>query len=95
MATIIPVGSKLLVLPLEKQNYITEAGIEIAGSELNQSKVIEVGEQLSEVFKKGDIVIHPESAGISQPYKGKIHLWLDGQAPNLGGDVWGKIVKDK
>ena len=78
MKSIKPLGENLLVLPLPKETHSTEAGIQITDTTIAKAKVIEVSEQLKDLYKKGDIVLYAENAGISQYYKSQNCLWLNG-----------------
>ncbi len=82
-----PVGSKLLVLPLETENYVTESKIELVEAELERAKVMEVSDELSDVYKVGDVVLYPKKLGSLQIYNGKKCLWING-AGYPSGDVW-------
>lgn len=88
---LIPQGTKLLVLPLSTENKKSEGGLEIVNTELSEGEVVEISKELSEIYKKGDVVLYQKGTGVSQMYKHKPHLWIDGKgAPH--GDVW-SIVK--
>ena len=82
-----PVGSKLLVLPLETENYVTESKIELIEAELERAKVVEVSDELSDIYKVGDVVLYPKKLGSLQIYEGKKCLWING-AGYPSGDVW-------
>jgi len=85
-----PVGSKILVLPLESKNYVTDTNIELVETELARAEVVEVSDDLSHIYKQGDIVMHPEKSVVLQIYNGKKCLWLNGMGfPN--GDIWAII----
>ena len=89
-----PVGSKLLVLPVETKNYVTESKIELVESELSQAEVVEISDELSAIYKVGDVVLLPNKAGVLQIYNGKKCLWING----LGypsGDVWAIVSEEK
>ena len=74
-----PVGSKLLVFPLETKNYVTNTNIELVETELARAKVMEVSEELSHIYNVGDIVMFPDKAGVLQIYNGEKCLWLNGE----------------
>jgi co-chaperonin GroES (HSP10) len=89
MTRLQPLGSKILVIPITGQeNHTTKYGIELVEVELSRASVVEVGTGVSEIFKKGDIVIFPKSRGTAKHYQGKPHLFIDGNPVNNGGDVW-------
>jgi co-chaperonin GroES (HSP10) len=90
---IIPDGRKLLVLPIAAKEdslngIIIPAGV--ATADLSEAEVVEVSKDLSDKFKKGDIVMHPSKSGLGQLYQGKLHLWLREEI----GEIWG-VVSDE
>ncbi len=93
MSKITPVGSRIIVAPLPKANFKTEAGIDIT-EELDRGKVIEVSEELKDLYKKGDVVMYSEGAGVAQYYKQQQCLWLNGEGQPRG-DIWGTIENEK
>lgn len=94
MKKIKPNGSKLIVHPLPSKETTTEGGMVVMDLELEEGEVVEVSNEYSDRYKEGDIVLYPKGAGISLPnYKKKNCLWLNGQAPDQGGDVWGIVTE--
>jgi co-chaperonin GroES (HSP10) len=93
---IIPLGNRILVIQMKKENYITETKIELVDNSLSCGEVIEFSSTFEGVYKKGDIILYSKDAGTVQTYNGKTHIWLNGQG-HYGGDVWAIIgnVKDK
>lgn len=91
-----PLGNRILVLPVKKENYITETKIELVDNTLVTGEVVEFSPMFKDVYKKGDIVLYPKDAGISQTYNGKTHIWINGLGAT-DGDVWAIIgnVNDK
>jgi len=77
MKEIKPIGANLLVLPLPQESHQTESKVIIIDNKLSKAKVMEVSDEYSTIYKKGDVVIYPESAGISQYYKQQNCLWLN------------------
>ncbi len=75
--TIVPVGKNIIVLPLPKENHTTESNIEIIDNTLAKAKVMEVSDEFSHIYKKGDVVIYTANSGISQYYKQQQCLWLN------------------
>ena len=73
-----PIGENLLVFPLPKETHTTEAGIKITDTTIAKAKVLEVSEEYKDVYTVGDIILYAENAGISQYYKQKNCLWLNG-----------------
>ena len=85
-----PVGSKILVEQLKAENYVTETNIEIVEGSMSRGKIVELSEELSKIYKKGDVVLYPEKSGVLQIYNGTQCLWLNGQGfPQ--GDIWAII----
>lgn len=89
MNKITPLGSRILVAPLPKATFVTETSIQLTES-LERGKVMEVSPEISNLYKKGDIVMFSEGAGIGQYYKQQQCLWLDGSR-----DIWGIIEEEK
>lgn len=89
-----PMGTKLIVFPIDKQNEISESGLELVNLVLQYGEIIEVGLEVMDVYKKGDIIIYPAERGNTQHYQKKNMLWLDGKPFTSGGDVWA-IVTDE
>jgi hypothetical protein len=87
-----PVGTKLLVHQLENQNYVTEGNIELIDSVMARAEVIEVSDDLSSIYKPGDIVLFPEKIGSLQMYNGKKCLWINGEGYPKG-DVWAVVTE--
>lgn len=94
--TIKPLGNRILVLPVKKENYITESNIELVGNSLVAGEVVEFSSKFEGVYQKGDIILFPKDAGSSQSYNGKNHLFLNGEGATYG-DVTAIIgnVNDK
>ena len=89
-----PVGTKLLVLPLSQEEYVTESNIHLIESELERAEVVEVSDEIADVYKVGDIVLYPKSIGSLQIYNGKNCLWING-AGYPSGDVWAIATESK
>lgn len=95
MIKITPVGTKILVKPLKKEETVLKSGIIANDFNLENGEVVEVSEYLKDVYKVGDILMYPEGSGISHFYKKHGHcLFLNGQEfPQ--GDVWAIITEEK
>jgi co-chaperonin GroES (HSP10) len=93
MNKIVPIGNKVLVLPLEKKEEIHNGIIHTAVSyaDLGHGKVVEVSPQLAHLYQVGDTVLYNGKAGIGQHYKGKLHLWLFHR--DVDGDIWGTVTE--
>lgn len=88
-----PQGTKLIVHEMPMDNFVTEGNIEIANLELAMGEVLEVPNELAEIYAKGDKVLFSKGAGMTIPYDRKPCLFLDGRGqPN--GDVIAKIIND-
>ena len=90
---LIPQGERLLVEPLNVENHVTEGGIELINQTLETAKVVEVSEEFYNVYKKGDTVILPREAGISQMYNGKSCKWVNGKG-HPQGDIFAIVTED-
>lgn len=89
---ITPVGAKLLVRPLPKEDEVLDSGIimpGVANANLMRGEVVAVSSQIKELYKIGDVVLYPEKKGTAQVINQVAHLWLDTE-PNLN-EVWGII----
>lgn len=90
MQTIKPVGQKLIVFPLKSQETEMEAGIVVSDLQLQRGEVIEVSDELKDLYSAGDTIIFPINSGTSCPnYKGKMCLWI---TSNI--DVWGIVTEE-
>lgn len=88
-----PVGQKILVLPIQQKNYVTETNIEIVEKDLAKGEVVEVSEEYADLYKKGDIVVYSRHAGVSQQYNGKSCICLNAKgAPE--GDIWFIVTEE-
>ena len=89
-----PVGRKMLVEPLNEENYKTSVGIELVQLEFTKAKVIEVSREYSKMYIPGDIIVISSNSGTGQMYNGKNCLWIDAKsAPD--GDVWFIVREDE
>lgn len=98
MQTIKPEGSMLIVFPLPKEESETDKGITVMDFAMVRAEVLEVSDAWSNRYKKGDIVLFPESEGIGKSlhYQKKSCLWINGRAfGDEGGDVWGVLTETK
>lgn len=84
---IIPVGTKLIVEPLDKEEEKSEGGLTLINSNLSEGKVVAVSDQIKDFYKEGDIVLYPSKKGVVEPVNGKIYHWLDSNV-NLE-EIWG------
>ena len=92
MITLQPQGDKIIVLPIQSENFKTESGLEIVDTELSEGEVLEVSPDLSHIYKVGDTILFPKGAGNSVMYQKKLCLFLNGTgAPK--GDVWSIVTK--
>lgn len=94
-----PVGQKVLVLPLKKQEEKVNETSEIILAEtvnanLSEGIVEAVGESVSKIYKKGDKVLFPSGAGAGQFLNGKHYLWLDGGDDKVLSNIWGIVEKE-
>lgn len=94
MNKIQPVGRLILVEPINREDTQTESGLTVI-DKTQLGKVIELSDEFADVYKKGDIVAYSEGAGHGVFYKGKAHLYLNGNGWGNGGDVWSIVTLDK
>jgi co-chaperonin GroES (HSP10) len=84
-----PVGTKILVSAIEKQEEkigsILIPGT--ANAELSYGKIEAVSESISDVFEVGQTVLFPSGKGAVQYVGGLPYIWLDAN-PDLS-EVWG------
>lgn len=83
-----PFGNRLIVLPISNEYQKTEGGIEV-NNDLLEGQILEVSDDLKELFKVDEIVLYQKDCGQSQYYQGKACLWL-----NTNSDIWG-VVSEK
>lgn len=95
MTVIKPLGAKILVKKIDKPNHVTKTGIEVVGMELAYGEVLEVGNEVEHLIKKGDTVMFPSGAGHGELYNGVHCLWLTALPPNQNGDLWGICYDDE
>jgi len=88
-----PIGLKLLVLPIQTENYKTESGLEIVGNILEEGEVVAVSDFLKDIYSKGDIIVYPKDSGSPYFYNGQNYKVLNGQEMPQG-DVWFIKTKD-
>jgi co-chaperonin GroES (HSP10) len=84
---IIPVGNKILIEELSKEEEKSEGGIDLVNSALSEGRVVAVSSQLNGVYNVGDIVLFPAKKGTEEPFMGKLYKWLDAE-PSFG-EIWG------
>ena len=87
MEKISPQGNTILVLPIKKENTVSEGNIEMV-SVLNHAEIVELSENFEGVYEKGDVVLLSDGAGRGHLYNGKMHQFVDGRGMYDGGDVW-------
>ncbi len=85
-----PVGNKLIVHPLPKQEEELASGIIVsaaANAELLEGEIVAVSPQIKDLYQVGQIVLYPNRKGVGQIFNGKPYLWLDAET-NLQ-EIWG------
>lgn len=89
-----PMGTKIIVQTFVKEHEKTDGGIIAVDFELERGSIVEVGTDVSHLYKKGDIVLFPEGSGESINYQKKACKWLDGRGfPN--GSIWALETEEK
>ncbi len=89
--TVQPVGFKILVKPLKREEETFDSGIILPGTanaELSKAEVVAVSNELSKVYKVGDIILFPSKSGVGFLIGKEAHLWLNAE-PNGAAEVWG------
>lgn len=92
-----PVGSRIIVLPIETKREKTKGGLEIPELELEKGKVVLVSDAISDIYKIDAIVLFPKKTGNTIIINGKPHLWLKGGDPDNSrdaGDIWGIVTEE-
>lgn len=88
-----PQGTKLIVHPIPMENFVTESNLEIVNLDLDMGEVMEVPNELAEIYNIGDKVLFSKGAGMSISYDRKPCLFLDGRgAPN--GDIIAIVINE-
>lgn len=76
----IPVGDKVIVLPLKTKEEKTESGAlfvpETANAQLEVGQVVAVSSDLNNLYAVGDEVLFSHGSGLGAFYNGKPHVWL-------------------
>lgn len=97
MQKIKPVGAQLIVFPLPKEETKTDGGIVAFDYEMTRAEIVEVSDEWTDRYKKGDTVLFPESESIGKSihYEKRNCLWISGKPFDDGGDVWGILTKEE
>ena len=97
MQRIEPIGARLIVKPLKKEDEILDSGIIVLDEQLATGEVIEVGDEYADKYNVGDIVIFPKEAGLNLYHykKNAACLFLNGKAASDGGDIYGILTEEK
>ena len=89
-----PQGVKLIVHPIETSNFKTDGGLEIVQLDLQEGEVLEVSDELKEIYKQGDIVLYAKGAGLGVMYQKKSCVFLSGEGGGKG-DIIAIITDEK
>lgn len=84
-----PQGKKVIALPLKTENFVTDKGIEIVAQKLSEAKILEVSDELKDVYSVGDIVLFPTGAGVGIFYKKEHCIFL------RNDEIWGIVEEVK
>lgn len=91
MTTILdPVGQKLLVLPISKEETKLDSGVLVANvnnAQLGEGEIIAVSKPLSTMYKVGEKVLYYEKRGVGVIHNNKPHQLIDGGDGLMQGDV--------
>jgi hypothetical protein len=82
-----PQGKKLIALPLKTENFVTKHGLEIVDTVLAYAKVVEVSDELSDVYTVGDIIQHPVGSGVGIFYNKEHSLYI------RQDEIWGIVTE--
>lgn len=94
MVKLIPQGTKIIVQSVLEEHKESNNGIIAVDFSLEKAEVVEVGTEVSHLYKKGDIVLFPEGSGESLNYQKKSCKWLDGR-PFPAGAIWAIETEEK
>lgn len=84
-----PQGKKLIALPLKTSNFVTQGGIEIVETKLSEAKIVEVSDELKDVYNVGDTILYPTGNGEGIFYNKEHHLFLKQDL------IWGIVSETK
>lgn len=88
-----PQGTKIIVQTMIEDLKKTEGGIFAVDFTLERGEIVEIGTEVSHLYKKGDIVLFPEGVGESINYQKKSCKWLDGRGfPE--GSIWAIVTEE-
>lgn len=89
---IVPVGRKILVLPLNHVEQKLPSGLIMPASamaDLTEAKIVSVSKEIEHLYKIGDMVLLPSKKGIGQMVNGVLHLWIDTMPEKE--EIWGIV----
>lgn len=82
-----PLGSRLLVRPLQKKRITLKSGIEIDETDLQKGQVVDT--PVACAVSKGDVVYYPEKPPVGHTHEGELLQWLSLD------DVHGYLTKEE
>lgn len=88
-----PQGTKIIVQTILEEEKTTEGGLIAVDFSLDKGEIIEVGTEVENLYKVGDVVLFPKGVGHTLNYQKKSCLWLDGR-PFPAGDVWSIEIEE-
>lgn len=80
-----PQGKKVIALPLKHSNFVTESKIEIVDTKLSEAKIVEVSDELKDVYNIGDTVLFPTGSGVGIFYQKEHSIFL------RQDEIWGIV----
>lgn len=80
-----PQGKKVIALPLKTENFVTESKIEIVDTKLSEAKILEVSDELKDLYKVGDIILNPTGSGVGIFYNKEHCVFL------RQDEIWGIV----
>lgn len=89
---IIPVGTKLIIEPIVKEDEKSSGGLTLVNSTLSEGRVVARSIQLEGLYEANDIILYPTKKGIDEPYGGKLYKWLDAEPTKE--EIYGKKITE-
>lgn len=86
-----PQGQKVIALPLKTENFVTGGGIEIVDTKLSEAKIVEVSDELKDIYSVGDVILHPSGSGVGIFYNKEHCLYLNAKQD----EIWGIVEEVK
>jgi co-chaperonin GroES (HSP10) len=85
-----PVGYQLLIKPIVEEEYALPSGVIVSNvnkADLAVGKIVEVPDQLKDVYMFGEKVLYHEKRGIGILHNGEPHFFINGGGGVIEPDV--------